>query len=274
MYPASFRYYRPATLQEALSILQQEPEARPLAGGQSLIPAMKLRLMAPAALVDLGRLQDLRGMSREGGWWRIGAMTTHREMEFSGPPLLAEVAHVIADPAVRNRGTIGGSLAHADPAADYPAAILALEATIRAVGANGERTIPAHEFFQGMFTTSLMPGELITGIEVRELGPGWGWAYEKFPHPASGYAVVGVAAVVQVESRGGPPGAGRDHGGRRCPLPGHGRGRGPARQGGDVADGDRRCGGGLQPRPHGGGPLRFRPLPRPSMRGAGPPCHP
>jgi carbon-monoxide dehydrogenase medium subunit len=199
MYPASFRYYRPATLQEALSILQQEPEARPLAGGQSLIPAMKLRLMAPAALVDLGRLQDLRGMSREGGWWRIGAMTTHREIEFSGPPLLAEVAHVIADPAVRNRGTIGGSLAHADPAADYPAAILALEATIRAVGANGERAIPAHEFFQGMFTTSLMPGELITGIEVRELGPGWGWAYEKFPHPASGYAVVGVAAVVQVE---------------------------------------------------------------------------
>ena len=199
MYPPSFRYHRPATLQEAIAILQREPEARPLAGGQSLIPAMKLRLMAPTALVDLSRLQELRGISRGGERWHIGAMTTHREMEFAGPHLLAEVAHVIGDPAVRNRGTIGGSLAHADPAADYPAAILALAATIRAVGPNGERAIPADQFFQGMFTTALMPGELITGIEVRELGPRWGWAYEKFPHPASGYALVGVAAVIQAE---------------------------------------------------------------------------
>lgn len=199
MYPLSFRYYRPTTLQEAVSLLQREPEARLLAGGHSLLPAMKLRLSSPSALVDIGRIPELKGVRRQGDGWVIGAMTTHREIEFSDLPLLPEVAARVADPPVRNRGTIGGSLAHADPGADYPAAVLALEATLRAAGPAGERTIPADQFFQGLFTTALQPGEVLTEVRLPDLGQGWGWAYEKFPHPASGYAVVGVAAVVRAE---------------------------------------------------------------------------
>ncbi|HXG42023.1 MAG TPA: xanthine dehydrogenase family protein subunit M [Dehalococcoidia bacterium] len=199
MYPPSFRYYRASSVAEAIALLQREPEARLLAGGHSLLPAMKLRLAAPPALIDIGRIPELRGIRRRDDGWAIGAMTTHREIEFSDLPLLAEVAAHVADPPVRNRGTIGGSLAHADPGADYPAAVLALGATIKAVGPGGERSIPADDFFQGLFTTSLQQGEVLTEVHLPALGHGWGWAYEKFPHPASGYAVVGVAAVVQAE---------------------------------------------------------------------------
>jgi len=199
MYPPSFRYYRAGSLAEAISLLQREPEARLLAGGHSLIPAMKLGLASPPALIDIGRIPELRGIRRQDGGWAIGAMTTHREIEFSELPLLAEVAAHVADPPVRNRGTIGGSLAHADPGADYPAAVLALGATIKAVGPRGERSIPADGFFQGLFATALEQGEVLTEVRVPALGPGWGWAYEKFSHPASGYAVVGVAVVVQAE---------------------------------------------------------------------------
>ncbi len=199
MYPPSFRYYRAGSVAEAISLLQREPEARLLAGGHSLLPAMKLRLASPPALIDIGRISELKGIRRRDGGWAIGAMTTHREIEFSELPLLAEVASHVADPPVRNRGTIGGSLAHADPGADYPAAVLALEATIKAVGPRGERSIPADGFFQGLFATALEQGEVLTEVHIPSLGRGWGWAYEKFPHPASGYAVVGVAAVVQAE---------------------------------------------------------------------------
>ncbi len=199
MYPPSFRYYRASSLAEAISLLQREPEARLLAGGHSLIPAMKLRLAAPPALIDIGRVPELKGIRRQDGGWAVGAMTTHREIEFSDLPLLAEVAAHVADPPVRNRGTIGGSLAHADPGADYPAAVLALGATIVAVGPRGERSIPADQFFQGLFATALQPGEVLREVQVPALGRGSGWAYEKFPHPASGYAVAGVAAVVQAE---------------------------------------------------------------------------
>lgn len=204
MYPAAFDYYRATTLQEALSLLKQHPEAKVLAGGHSLIPLMKLRLASPPALVDIGRISELKGIRRTDGTVVIGALTTHREVEFSEAlkqwcPLLPEVAAQIGDPAVRNMGTIGGSLAHADPAADYPAAMLALGASMKAVGPGGERMIPAEAFFVGMLTTALQPGEILTEVHVPVLGPGTGWAYEKFPHPASRYAVVGVAAVVRVE---------------------------------------------------------------------------
>lgn len=198
MYPASFRYARPRNLDEALRLLQENPEAKLLAGGHSLIPAMKLRLATPALLVDIGRLAELKGIREEGEAYFVGALTTHAEIARSSLPLLPLVARVIGDPMVRNLGTIGGSLAHADPAADYPAAILALEAELLARGPQGERRIPARDFFQGMFQTALGPQEILLGLQVPRL-PGYRFAYEKFPHPASGYAVVGVAAAVLKE---------------------------------------------------------------------------
>jgi carbon-monoxide dehydrogenase medium subunit len=198
MYPASFRYVRPQSLDEAIRLLEENPEAKLLAGGHSLIPAMKLRLAAPSLLVDIGRLDELKGIREEDGAYFVGALTTHAEIERSSLPLLPLVAKVIGDPMVRNLGTIGGSLAHADPAADYPAAVLALEAEILAKGSGGERWIPAREFFQGMFQTALSPSEVLVGLRVPKL-PGYRFAYEKFLHPASGYAVVGVAAAVLKE---------------------------------------------------------------------------
>lgn len=198
MYPASFRYVRATSLDEALRILAENPEAKLLAGGHSLLPAMKLRLSAPSLLVDIGRLAELRGIRpADGGHW-VGALTTHREVERSSLPLLPLVARHIGDPAVRNLGTLGGSLAHADPAADYPAGILALEAAIVARGPSGERRIPARDFFQGMFQTALDPGEVLVGVWLPGL-PGYRFAYQKFPHPASGYAVVGVAVALKAD---------------------------------------------------------------------------
>jgi len=201
MQPAAFDYHRPGTIEEAVDLLGRVEGARVLAGGHSLLPAMKLRLSSPPALVDLGRIAGLSGVTAENGSLSIGALTTHAEIEHSGLieqecPILAEAAATIGDPAVRNRGTIGGSLAHADPAADLPTVITALGATVIVTGKGGEREIAAADFFTGLFATSLGRGEVVTSIRVPKLGAGTGTAYVKHRHPASSYAVVGVAAIV------------------------------------------------------------------------------
>jgi aerobic carbon-monoxide dehydrogenase medium subunit len=204
MYPAEFSYHRATSVQDAIARLAQEPDAKLLAGGHSLLPTMKLRLASPSTLVDLGGVQELRGIRRDGDTIAIGALTTHREIEFSEElkaacPILPEAAAQVGDPLVRNRGTIGGSVAHADPAADFPAVLLALGATLRVEGPKGRRTISADDFFLGLFTTALQGDELLTSIHVPAAQPaGTGTAYEKFRHPASRYAIVGVAAVVGV----------------------------------------------------------------------------
>ncbi len=201
MIPASFDYESPRTLDEALSLLTSRDDAKLLAGGHSLLPTMKLRLAAPALLVDLGRVSGLNYIRDAGEKIAIGAMTTHAEIASSdllhrNSPLLASAAAEIGDVQVRNRGTIGGSLAQAHPSADYPAAILALDAEIVARSKNGERVIPARDFFTGMFTTTLRPDEIITEIRVPKTN-GDATAYRKFHHPASGYAVVGVAVLLK-----------------------------------------------------------------------------
>jgi len=200
MYPSDFEYAAPKTVHEAVSILQQNPEAKLLAGGHSLLPLVKIRLLSPPMLVDIGRIPELRGVRSNGGTV-IGAMTTYTELAGSDElrrslPVLAECAAKVGDPAVRNRGTIGGALAHADPAADMPAVILALGATMKLVGPNGERSVAADDFFVGMLESAVEPGEVLTEIEVPAMPAKMGAAYEKFKHPASGYAVVGVAVMV------------------------------------------------------------------------------
>jgi aerobic carbon-monoxide dehydrogenase medium subunit len=203
--PADFAYHRPASLDEALGLLASSDDARPLAGGHSLLPLMKLRLVEPVALVDLGRISGLDGITEDGDGVRIGALATHAsvagsELVRSRCSVLASTAAGIGDRQVRYRGTIGGSLAHADPAADYPTVVKALGATIVATGQGGEREIAAGDFFTGVFTTALEAGELLTSVRAPAIGAGWGAAYEKHRHPASGYAVAGVAAVVKVDN--------------------------------------------------------------------------
>lgn len=203
MIPAAFDYEAPATLDEAVRMLAERgDEAKVLAGGHSLIPAMKLRLAQPSVLIDLGRIGGLSYVREEAGRLLVGAMTTHHQLEADPRvrevcPLLSECAGAIGDVQVRNRGTIGGSLAHADPAADWPAAVLALDAEMVAVGASGERVIPAAEFFVDMLTTALGPGEILREVRVALPSGGAGQAYLKVAQPASGFAVVGVAAVVE-----------------------------------------------------------------------------
>ena len=199
MIPAQFDYVRPDTLDDALSALAQNEEAKILAGGHSLIPAMKLRLTQPSLLVDIGRIKDLSYIREENGQIRIGAMTTHYQIESSDLlknvcPLLPECASHIGDLQVRNKGTIGGSLAHSDPAGDWPAAIIALNAELVAISKSGERTIAANDFFVDLLTTALEPGEIVREIRVNKTNGRTGHAYMKMPHPASGFAVVGVAA--------------------------------------------------------------------------------
>ena len=206
MIPAAFDYEAPQTLEAALKLLAANDDAKPLVGGHSLLPAMKLRLASPAVLVDLGRIPGLSYIREAGGKLAIGAMTTHTEVAESellarSSPLLAQTAAHIGDVQVRNRGTLGGSLAHADPAADYPAAILALDAELVARSAAGERVIAARDFFTGLFSTALAPGEILTEVRVPKTN-GAGTAYVKFHHPASGFAVVGVAAVVRKKGAG------------------------------------------------------------------------
>jgi carbon-monoxide dehydrogenase medium subunit len=199
MIPAQFDYARPNTIDEALNLLAQSEDAKILAGGHSLIPAMKLRLTQPPLLIDISRIKDLAYVREENGQIRIGATTTHYQIESSDllkkiGPLLPECASHIGDLQVRNKGTIGGSLAHADPAADWPAAIIALNAELVAVSKNGERTIKADEFFIDLLTTALQPGEILREIRINKTNGRSGQAYAKMAHPASGFAVVGVAA--------------------------------------------------------------------------------
>jgi carbon-monoxide dehydrogenase medium subunit len=208
MYPAQFEYHTPGTIKEALDLLaRHKDDAKVLAGGHSLIPAMKLRLAQPKHLIDLRKLTALGGIKEDGGVIAIGAMTTHYQVETSPVvkakcPVLASVAGQIGDPMVRNLGTIGGSLAHADPAADYPAAIIACGAEMVAEGPKGRRTIKADEFFKGLLTTALGADELLVEVRVPVLAAKTGANYQKFPHPASRYAVAGVAAVVTLDGAG------------------------------------------------------------------------
>lgn len=204
MRPAEFEYHQPASLDEAISLLGEVEDSRPLAGGHSLLPMMKLRLATPAALVDLGRIPGLDGISGNGGL-TIGALATHAsvagsEVAIGIAPVIPETAALIGDRQVRNCGTIGGSVAHADPSADYPTVLKALGATITATGNGGEREIAADDFFRGIFETALEPGELVTSVTVPATASGTGAAYVKHRHPASSYAVVAVAAVVSVEN--------------------------------------------------------------------------
>jgi carbon-monoxide dehydrogenase medium subunit len=198
---SAFNYHRAASVDQALALLEQHDDAALLAGGHSLIPSLKLRLAAPGALVDIGHLEELNYIRQQGGGVAIGAATSHHDVATSSvvagqAPLLAQAAAVIGDPQVRNMGTIGGSLAHADPAADYPAAVLASGAHIVVRGAGGERVIEAGSFFLDLFLTSLQPGEIITEVRIPAQPAGAGACYVKFPHPASRFAVVGCAAVV------------------------------------------------------------------------------
>lgn len=201
MIPQTFDYSAPQSLAEALSLVASG-ERKILAGGMSLIPMMKLRLAAPAEVVDLGRIPGLSTITEAGGYVHIGAMATHHAVEVSpvvraSCPLLAETASHIGDVQVRNMGTLGGSIAHADPAADYPAALLALEAQIRLVSDHSDRTVAAADFFIDAFTTALEPGEIVLEVRVPVEDSSEGYCYEKVPHPASGFAVVGVAVRVK-----------------------------------------------------------------------------
>ena len=208
MIPAVFDYQAPTTIDEALSLLAANPEeAKILAGGHSLIPAMKLRLAQPGMLVDIGRIKDLAYIREQGDQIAIGAMTTHYQIESSALlqkicPLLPDCASHIGDVQVRNKGTIGGSVAHSDPAGDWPAAIIALNAQMVAVGANGERTINADDFFVDLLTTALTPGEILREIRVPKPSGRFVHSYQKVRHPASGFAVVGIAVAIRLAADG------------------------------------------------------------------------
>ena len=205
MYPAQFDYHTPGSIKEALDLLgQHKDDAKLLAGGHSLLPAMKFRLARPAHLVDLRKVPGLTGIREEGGTLVIGAMTTHYAVESSSVvktkcPVLAATAALIGDPMVRNMGTIGGSLVHADPAADYPATIIAMNAEMVVEGAKGKRTIKVDDFFKGLMTTAVGADEILTEVRVPALTANQSAAYMKFPHPASRFAVVGVAAVLTMD---------------------------------------------------------------------------
>jgi aerobic carbon-monoxide dehydrogenase medium subunit len=207
MISAPFDYVRANTLDEALTLLAQNEDAKILAGGHSLIPAMKLRLAMPPLLIDIARIKDLAYIRQEEGQIRIGAMTSHYQIESSdllkeNCPLLPECAGHIGDVQVRNKGTIGGSVAHSDPSGDWPAAIIALNAELVAIGKNGERTIKADDFFVELLTTALEPGEILREIRINKSNGRTGHAYVKMHHPASGFAVVGVAANLTLNSSG------------------------------------------------------------------------
>ncbi len=207
MYPAQFDYHSPASVQEAISLLGRlKDDAKVLAGGHSLIPMMKLRLAQPKHLIDLRKVPGLSGIKEDGGAIAIGALTTHYAVESSSLlkqkcPILPEAAGMIGDPQVRNMGTVGGSLAHADPAADYPAAVIALGAEFVVEGPKGKRSIKVDDFFKGLLTTALQPNEILVEIRIPSWPAGTGMSYMKFPHPASRFAVVGVAAAVTADGK-------------------------------------------------------------------------
>ena len=200
MIPAAFDYVRAGSAEEAIALLGEHgDEAKLLAGGHSLLPMMKLRLAVPSVLIDIGRVSDLSYVNDAGDHIAIGALTRHRAVETSELlaaecPMLAHVAGEVGDPQVRHRGTIGGSLAHSDPASDLPAAVLALGGTLVAQGPNGSREIAAGDFFTGYFESALADDELLTEIRVPK-APGDGWNYQKFNRRAQDWAIVGAAAV-------------------------------------------------------------------------------
>ena len=214
MYPASFEYHAPTSVKEAIGLLGKLGEdAKLLAGGHSLVPMMKFRLAQPKHLIDLRKVPGLSGIKQDGDALVIGAMTTHWEVESSSVvksklPVLSEVAGVIGDPAVRNKGTVGGSAAHADPAADWPAAMIALGAEFVCEGPKGRRTVKVDEWFKGLMATAVKEDEILVEIRVPVPAAGSGAAYMKFPHPASRFAVVGVAAVVTLDKQGACTSAG------------------------------------------------------------------
>src|SRR5918911_2781236 len=203
MYPAKFEYAAPTSLDEALRLLQ-DPEAKILAGGHSLLPLMKLRLAQPRLLVDIGRIPGLDYVRADDGQLAIGALATYRAIQTAPDvhrraPVLAECVHEVGDVQVRARGTLVGSLAHADPAADTPATVLALGGSVRTVGPSGEREIPLDDFFVDMLTTALQEREIIREVRLNAQQPGAGGAYVKFDQPASHYALTGVAALVTLD---------------------------------------------------------------------------
>jgi aerobic carbon-monoxide dehydrogenase medium subunit len=208
MYSAPFEYHAPATLAEAIALLGRHgDEAKVLAGSQSLVPLMKLRLAQPAHLVDLRKIDGLSGVREAQGVLFIGALTTHAavaasELVRAKLPMAAEAANLIGDPQVRNLGTIGGSLAHADPSADWPAVLTALDASVIVAGPRGERTVKLEQLIVGPLTTSLQAGELLTQVRIPLPPARTAGAYEKLPNPASRFAIVGVAAEVSLDARG------------------------------------------------------------------------
>jgi aerobic carbon-monoxide dehydrogenase medium subunit len=207
MYPAAFEYHTPASVQEALGLLGKLDDAKLLAGGHSLVPMMKLRLAQPKHVIDLRKVPGLSGIKEESGTIVIGAMTTHWEVESSKVlqakcGVVSDTAKIIGDPAVRNKGTIGGSLAHADPAADMPATVIALGAEFVCQGPKNKRTVKVDDWFQGLMATALGEDELLVEIRVPALAAGTGSAYMKFAHPASRFAIVGAAAVITLDKQG------------------------------------------------------------------------
>jgi carbon-monoxide dehydrogenase medium subunit len=204
--PGEFEYHAPRSLADAVKLLAGADGTKVLAGGMSLIPAVKHRLATPRALVDLARVPGLEGIEERRGRLAFGARVTHaaiaRARELFAFPILAETARVIGDPQVRNRGTLAGSLVHADPAADWPAVFLALSGEVTAVGPRGERTIPAAQFFASMLTSAVRADEIVTEVRLAPERSRAGAAYEKLRQPASGFAIVGVAAQVVLDRRG------------------------------------------------------------------------
>ncbi len=204
MIPAAFDYRRAGSVAEAIALKREAAgDARFVAGGHSLIPMMKLRLAEPSLLIDIGRVPGLSGVTAEGGRVTVGALTTHAELEASAAlreraPIVAEAASEIGDQQVRNRGTLGGSLAHADPASDLPAVAVALGASIHLSGGGGERTVAAEDFFRGLFEVDLAEDELITAVSFEQAAAAHA-AYAKLRHPASHFAIVGVAASLAIE---------------------------------------------------------------------------
>lgn len=208
MIAAPFDYKVPKSLDEAVSLLAADPDgSKVLAGGHSLIPAMKLRLAQPQILIDIARLKDLSYIRDDGSQILIGATTTHYQIESSDLlkqicPLFPACAASIGDVQVRNKGTIGGSIAHSDPAGDWPAAVIALNAELVLIGPRGERTVKADEFFIDLLTTDLQPGEILREIRIKKPTGRFGQAYQKVPDPASGFAVVGVAVNLSLKGDG------------------------------------------------------------------------
>jgi aerobic carbon-monoxide dehydrogenase medium subunit len=207
LFPRSFEYVSPSSVDDAVALMGEYGEkAKVLAGGQSLIPIMKLRLASPQVVVDLNRIRDLSGIREEGDSVVIGSMTRHREIERSRMirdhyPLLADAASVLADPLVRNRGTVGGSLAHADPASDWGTTLLALSAELGIRGPKGNHTIPINAFFKDSFTTALAPNELLTHIRLAKPAAHSGSAYTKLKRKTGDFATVAVAAVLNLDAR-------------------------------------------------------------------------